>query len=323
MNPSSSPKKISIILPCFNEVENLPEMGKRLKEIFGKIPEYEWEIVMVNDGSTDQTLQEMRRLHNEDERFRYLDLSRNFGKEIAMLAAMDNLTGDCAIIMDADLQHPPELIPEMLRLWEEGYDDVYARRTSRGRESWLRKKLSLAYYHLLKHTSRIPVLPNTGDFRLLDRIVVDALCDMRETQRYTKGLYCQAGFRKKDIEFEQSDRTAGRSSMNYRRLFGLAVEGITSYTTSPLRIASVLGFIVSLVAFAYMVYVMIKAIAVGDPVAGFPSLMCVILFLGGVQLICLGILGEYISRIFVETKRRPPYFIREKDGKSCRKDGIE
>lgn len=317
---SQSKKLVSVLLPCYNEALNIPRLRERLGAVMDSMPQYDWEAVMVNDGSTDDTLVEMRKLHAADPRFRYVDLSRNFGKETAMLAGMDNAAGDCLVIMDSDLQHPPELIPEMLKLWEEGNDDVYAKRIVRGKEPWLRKKLSLAYYSLLQKTTRIPVLQNCGDFRLLDRMVVDALCEMRETQRYTKGLYCQAGFRKKDILFEQGDREAGQSSMSFRNLFSLALEGITSYTTAPLKMASVLGFMVSVIAFVYMVYVMIKAIAIGDPVAGFPSLMCVILFLGGVQLISLGIIGEYLARIFMETKRRPPYFVREIDGELLRRN---
>lgn len=309
---------VTVLVPCYNEERNIGLMAERLRKLMAAEPGYDWEVVMVNDGSTDGTLGLMRDLHREDPRFRYVDLSRNFGKEIAMLAGMDNSRGDCLVIMDGDLQHPPELVSGMLREWEAGYDDVYGRRRVRGRESWLRKRLSLAYYSLLQMTTRIPVLENTGDFRLLDRAVVNALCEMRETQRYTKGLYCQAGFRKKDILFDQGDRTEGESSMSFRRLVSLALEGITSYTTAPLRLASVFGFIVSLVAFLYMVYVMVKAVAVGDPVAGFPSLMCVILFLGGVQLICLGIIGEYLGRVFIESKRRPPYFAREIDGHRVR-----
>lgn len=325
MTPSSqeSSRKrrlVSVLLPCYNEADNIPKLGERLAAVMDSLPQYDWEAVMVNDGSADDTLGAMRRLHAADSRFRYIDLSRNFGKETAMLAGMDNARGDCLVIMDSDLQHPPELIPEMLRLWEDGNDDVYAKRRSRGKETWMRKHLSLAYYRLLQTTTRIPVLQNCGDFRLLDRIVVDALCDMRESQRYTKGLYCHAGFRKKEILFDQEDRLAGKSSMSALRLFSLALEGITSYTTAPLRLASILGFVVSIVAFVYMAYVMAKAIAVGDPVAGFPSLMCVMLFLGGVQLICLGIIGEYLGRIFTESKRRPPYFIREADGRKYRKN---
>lgn len=308
-------KKVSVLIPCYNEQESLPALRDRMEALMASQPDYDWEIVMVNDGSSDNTLVMLRQLHARDPRWRYVDLSRNFGKETAMLAGMDAATGDAVVIMDADLQHPPEVIPDMIALWEQGYDDVYGKRRQRGKEPWLRKQFSLLYYRLLQHSTRIPVLQNTGDFRLLDRVCVDALTSMRESQRYTKGLYCQVGFRKIDCEFDQADREAGESKWNFWKLLGLAVDGITSYTTSPLRISTVMGFIVSIAAFVYMLYVMIKALLYGDPQAGFPSIMIVMLFLGGVQLISLGILGEYVGRIFNESKRRPPYFVSEIDGK--------
>lgn len=216
--------------------------------------------------------------------------------------------------MDADLQHPVEVIPQMLSEWEKGYDDVYARRTDRGKESWLRRKLSMAYYRLLQKLAKIDILPNVGDFRLLDRKCIDALRQLRESERYTKGLYCWIGFRKKEISFRQGDRRAGKSSFNYHKLLNLAIEGITSYTTAPLRISTVMGLIVSAVAFIYMIYVLLKTLLVGEPVHGFPTLIIVILFLGGIQLVSIGIIGEYLGRIFNETKHRPVYLIREKEG---------
>ena len=228
-----------------------------------------------------------------------------------MLAGFDHARGDCMVIMDADLQHPPSIIPEMLHYWEEGYEDVYARRKTRGKESWLRKRLSLTYYSLLQKSTRVEVLPNVGDFRLLDRKCIDALRQLRETERYTKGMYCWIGFRKKEILFEQGDRIAGQSSWNMHSLFNLAIDGITSFTTAPLRIATLLGLSVSLLAFLYMCYILVKTIVWGDPVQGFPTLMVAILFLGGVQLICIGIIGEYIGRIFNETKGRPVYFVND------------
>ena len=219
------------------------------------------------------------------------------------------------VIMDADLQHPPETIPAMLVEWENGYDDVYGQRLTRGRESILRKKLSLLYYRLLHKVSDSPVMENTGDFRLLDRSCIDALVKMRECHRYTKGMYCYIGFRKKGVPFEQADRQTGESKFNFFRLFRLGLEGLTSHTTMPLRIATVLGTVVSLLAVAYALYIFIKTIVVGEPVAGFPTLMITLLFLGGIVLITLGIIGEYLGRVFDEVKHRPVYFIREIDGK--------
>ena len=228
-----------------------------------------------------------------------------------MLAGFDYVTGDCMIIIDADLQDPPALIPEMLKYWEEGYEDVYAKRKSRGKESWLRKRLSLMFYKLLQSSSRFDVLQNVGDFRLLDRCCINALRRMRESERYTKGMYSWIGFKKKEVEFDRGDRIAGKSSWNYRQLFSLAIDGITSFSNLPLRISTVIGCLVSLLAFIYMLFVYVKALVWGDPVRGYPSMVMLILFLGGIQLLSLGIIGEYIGRIYNETKNRPDYIVRE------------
>lgn len=302
--------KVSVLIPAYNEELSLPE----LKEMMDSYAEYEWEILFVNDGSHDKTLEVIKFLRSQDERINFVDLSRNFGKEVAMLAGFDYATGDCLVIMDADLQHPPHLIPEMLKYWEEGYDDVYAKRITRGKESLMRKYLSLLFYKLLQKTTRVEILPNVGDFRLLDRCCINALKQLRESQRYTKGMYCWIGFRKKEIKFEQEDRVAGTSSFNFFSLLGLAVEGVTSFTVAPLRISTFAGIIVSLVAFIYMCFIMFKTLIWGEVVQGFPTLMVVILFLGGIQLLSLGVIGEYIGRIFNETKNRPTYIAREYNG---------
>lgn len=311
-------KKVSILIPFYNEQEVLPSLFERLQSLIDSNDNYQWEVMLINDGSTDNSLCLVKQMRLRDKRFRYIDLSRNFGKETAMLAGFDNVTGDCMVIMDADLQHPPEVIPQMLKLWEEGYDDIYGKRNNRGKEPWLRRKLSILYYKLLQKTTNVSILQNVGDFRLLDRICIDALCSMRESQRYTKGMFQWIGFKKKEFTFDQDDRVAGNTKWSYIKLLNLAIEGITSYTTSPLKIATVMGLVVSLCAFIYMLFVLIKAIAVGDPVAGYPTIMVVMLFLGGVQLLSLGIIGEYIGRIFNETKNRPAYFVREIDGE-CKK----
>ena len=310
-------KRISILVPCYNEQESLPLFYDELSRIMQEdcLKEYEWEILFVNDGSKDNTLAVIKMLRERDSRISYVDLSRNFGKEKAMLAGFDYVTGDCMIIMDADLQDPPALIPEMVSWWKEGYDDVYAKRKTRGEESWLRKSFSLLFYSILQKTTKIEILKNVGDFRLLDRSCINALKSIRESERYTKGMFCWIGFKKKEILFDRGDIVAGRSAWNFWSLFGLAVEGITSFTTSPLRISSIFGFIVSLSAFLYMIYFLVKTMLFGDPVQGFPTLITVILFLGGVQLLSIGILGEYIARIFNETKNRPTYIVREYNGK--------
>lgn len=315
-------KRVSILIPVYNEGSQslaalrealLPLIDNRMTD-----RPYQWQVMLVNDGSRDDSLEAMRRLNEEDPRFEYVSLSRNFGKETAMLAGMDCINGNCLVIMDADLQHPVETIPDMLREWENGYDDVYGVRITRGREPWLRKKLSLTYYAILRKMSGpVEILPNVGDFRLLDRRVVDALRSLRESQRYTKGLYCWVGFRKKGVPFEQRGRAIGQSSFNFFKLFNLAVEGITSYTTAPLRIASVAGFVTAMAALLYMLFVVFKTIFFGEDIQGFPTLVCLILFLGGCQLIAIGIIGEYIGRIFTQTKGRPPYIIAEQNGRRC------
>lgn len=304
-------KKISILIPCYNEEASLPLLYNELVKLMNFHTNYAWEVLMVNDGSKDRTLEVIKDLRKKDNRICYVDLSRNFGKEKAMLAGFDYVTGDCMVIMDADLQHPPYIVNEMITKWEAGYDDVYAKRKSRGKEPWLRKQFSLLFYKILQKTTKIEILPNVGDFRLLDRKCIESLKQLRETERYTKGMYCWIGYKKTAVEFEQQDRQVGQSSWNFLSLLSLAIEGIVSFTTFPLKIATIVGVFTSLCAFIYMIYVIIKAILLGDPVSGFPTLLSIILFLGGIQLLALGIIGEYIGRIFHETKGRPVYIVRE------------
>lgn len=274
--------------------------------------EYSWEVLFVNDGSKDNTINVIKSLREKDKRICFIDLSRNFGKECAMLAGFDYASGDCMIIMDADLQHPPHVIKDMLYWWEKGYEDVYGKRLSRGKESWLRKKLSLTYYKLLQSAARYDILPNVGDFRLLDRKCIDVLKELRESERYTKGMFAWIGFKKKEVPFETQDRIAGHSSWSYNKLLSLAINGITSFTTAPLRVSTFAGLIISAIALLYMCFVLIKTSFFGETVQGYPTLIVVILFLGGIQLLSLGILGEYLGRIFNESKHRPVYVIREK-----------
>ena len=252
-------KKISILIPCYNEEKSLPLLYPELVKLMDGNPAYEWELMFVNDGSRDDTLKVLQQLRQQDKRVNY----------------------------------------------------VYAKRKTRGKESWLRKRLSLQFYKILQSSSRFDVLQNVGDFRLLDRCCINALKSLRESERYTKGMYSWIGFKKKDVEFEQGDRVAGESSWNYKQLFSFAIDGITSFTNAPLRISTVIGFVVSLFAFLYMIYVFIKSLIWGDPVQGYPTLVILILFLGGIQLLSLGIIGEYIGRIYNETKNRPDYIVRE------------
>ena len=315
-------KKISLLIPVYNEEASLDALYAALRPLLdnthpgleGKT--YAWEVILVDDGSRDGSLRILKEINAKDSRMRYVSLSRNFGKENALLAGFDRMTGDAMVIMDADLQHPVEAIPRMIREWENGYDDVYGRRLSRGKESVFRRIFTKVYYSLLNKSTSVDVLPDVGDFRLLDRKAVEAIRSMRESQRYTKGLYCWVGFRKTGVDFETSDRAAGETHMSAGRLFNLAIEGITSYTTAPLRIATVLGFIISLLSLCYMAYVFAKTLIFGEPIQGFPTIICTILFLGGCQLLALGIIGEYIGKIYNESKRRPPYIAAEESFES-------
>lgn len=304
-------KTISLIIPTYNEEESLHILYEELCGLTQSLPHYSWEILFVNDGSNDKTASIIDTFVEQDNRVAVVELSRNFGKEAAMLAGFDYVQGDCAIVLDADLQHPISVIPQMIEYWEEGYDDVFVRRRSRGDSTLLRRMLSRSYYSLLQHASNIDVLPDVGDFRLLDRKCIDSLKLLREQCRYTKGMYAWIGFRKKEIVCDLHERIAGKSKWGLGQLLNLAIEGVTSFSVTPLRISSILGFIISLIAFIYMIIVLTKTLIWGDPVAGYPSLMCIILFLGGIQLLSLGIIGEYLGRIFNETKNRPTYIARD------------
>ena len=305
---------ISILVPCYNEEAVLEKFYDRTSSIINNISNYNFQFVFVNDGSKDRTIEIMRSLRKQDARVNYVDLSRNFGKEIAMIAGIDYLTGDAAIIMDADLQDPPEMIPEMIYWWEQGYQDVCAKRRSRAGESFLKKWSSHTFYRILQKVSNIPIQPDVGDFRLLDKQCLNALRLMRESQRYTKGLFSWIGFEKKEILFDRDARAAGTTKWNYWKLTNLAIEGLTSFTIAPLRIASLLGCILSFLAIIYMTVIIIKTLVYGGDVAGYPSLISVILFIGGVQLLFLGIMGEYLGRIFNESKFRPLYFVKTVNG---------
>lgn len=305
---------ITIMIPAYNEEEVIESLYKRLVYVINNLSNYWFEILFVNDGSKDKTLSMIKQLRIQDDRVSYIDLSRNYGKEIAMIAGLDHAKGDAVIIIDADLQDPPELIPEMIHYWEQGYDDVFAKRRSRSGETWLKKWTAENFYKILKKVAKIPIQENTGDFRLLDRRCVEALKQFRERQRYTKGMFSWIGFRKKEILYDRDPREAGKTKWSYIKLVDLAIEGITSFTVAPLRLSSVVGFLLSFLAFIYMIWIISRTLIFGEDVRGYPSLMVVILFLGGIQLLSLGIIGEYIGRIFNETKHRPLYFVDEYNG---------
>jgi glycosyltransferase involved in cell wall biosynthesis len=308
-------KIVTVLIPCYNEESSIDILYERLKRLINCLPKYQINILFVNDGSKDNTLQKIHELHVKDESVSYISLSRNFGKENAMLAGLDYADGDAVILMDADLQDPPELIPRMVEEWEKGYDDVYARRRSRAGETWFKKASAHWYYRILQKFADIDIPSDVGDFRLLDRKAVNALCSLRERQRYTKGLFSWIGYNKKELLFDRDPRAVGNSKMNFLKVFGLAVDGITSFSVAPLRLASILGLLISSAAFLYLLFVIAKTLLFGDPVAGYPSMISIILFIGGIQLIVLGIIGEYVGRIFYEAKGRPDYLVSEYNGK--------
>ena len=256
----------------------------------------------------------MKELRNKNEIVSYLNLSRNYGKEIAMLAGLDYINSDAVVIMDVDLQDPPELVIEMIKYWEEGYDDVYGKRKTRNSDTFLKKITASMFYKVLKIVSDIPIQENTGDFRILNKRAIIAIKKYREYHRYTKGYFSLIGFSKKEVLYDRKERVAGKTKWNYFKLFDLAIEGITSFTAKPLRLSVIFGIFTSLIGFLYMLYIILKTIIFGDCVPGYPSIISAILFFSGVQLLSLGIIGEYLGRIFYETKNRPLYFIDEYNG---------
>ena len=306
-------KLVTILLPAYNEEASFPIIEQCMNQVLEENPNYNWEFLFINDGSKDNTLQQMIKFHQRDPHYSYIDLSRNYGKEIAMMAGFDYARGDAMIIMDADMQHPVSVIPEMLKYWEEGYDDVYAQRKT-SKETWFKRKSSQWYYKILQSLTRVPIQQNTGDFRLLDRSCICTLRRLRETERNTKGMYSWIGFHKKGIWYEQKEREVGETKWSFMSLLGLAVNGIMSYTIAPLRLSMMFGLLVSFVAFIYLIYILVTTLIFGDPVAGYPTIMVTMLFLGGIQLLSLGIIGEYLGKVFNETKGRPGYFINSYNG---------
>ena len=308
-------KKITVIIPAYNEEESLPPLYERLEKLMHSMDHYEFEILFVNDGSKDNTINLIKEYREKDNRICYVDFSRNFGKEIAMIAGLDYATGDCVIFMDADLQDPPELIPELVKYWEEGYDDVYAKRSSRKGETWLKKFTSKMYYRVLQHLTSVPIQEDTGDFRLLDRRCVNALKKMRDSQRNSKSMFSWIGYKKKEVLYDRDPRIAGKTKWNYKKLVDLAIDGITSFTTSPLRISTYISIPTFVVLFVYFVYVIAKCIVTSTMIQAYQAIILLILFFSGVQILLIGIIGEYLGRIFNESKNRPLYLVNEYNGK--------
>ena len=307
-------KKISIIIPAYNEEDSLPYLYERLTKLIDDIKNYEFEILFVNDGSKDKTLEIIKEYRKKDNRFAYVNLSRNFGKEIAMIAGLDYAKGDAVVFMDADLQDPPELLPELIKYWEEGYDDVYARRKTRDGETFLKKFTSKMYYRVLQKLTNIQIQKDTGDFRLLDRRCVNALKKLRESQRCSKSMFSWIGYKKKEVLFDREPRVAGKTKWNYKKLIDLAIDGITSFTTSPLRLSTYLTIPTFITLAVYFIYVIVKSCTIHEPIQAFQAIILLNLFFFGIIILLIGIIGEYLGRIFNETKNRPLYFIDEYNG---------
>jgi len=301
---------LSIVVPAYNEEDCLDECHRRLTAVLSSL-DLEYELLFVNDGSSDRTLQLLERLRHEDSHVSVLDLSRNFGKEIAVSAGLDAADGAAVIVIDADLQDPPELIPTLLAVWRQGNDVVYAQREERRGETWLKRTTAYMFYRVVGNVSRVAVPPDAGDFRLLSRRAILALRRFREQHRYMKGLFAWIGFAQKAVRYQRDPRFAGQTKWNYWRLWNFALEGITSFTTIPLRLATYIGVLIAIGAFAYGTFMIIRTLLHGNPVPGYPSLVVIVLFLGGAQLTAVGVLGEYLGRVFNETKQRPLYLVKD------------
>ncbi|HEY9130772.1 MAG TPA: glycosyltransferase family 2 protein [Dyella sp.] len=301
-------QKLTVVVPAFNESSVLEAFHARLSAALTGLP-LDCAVLYVDDGSSDGTWELIKRLGGHGLRVSGLRLSRNFGKEAAVTAGLDRADADAVILIDADLQDPPELIPELVAQWQAGHDVVYATRTERAGETRLKRLTAAAFYRSMERLSDTPIPRDTGDFRLLSRRALDALRQLRERQRFMKGLFAWIGYRQASVRYQREPRQAGHTKWNYWRLMQLAIEGITSFSTAPLRLATWVGLCSSVLAFAYGIWVLGKALLYGDPVRGYPTLMLVVLFLGGVQLLALGVIGEYLGRNYAESKQRPLYFI--------------
>jgi len=299
---------LSVVVPCFNEEAGIGAFHRCLAGVMDKLGEI-WEVIYVNDGSRDATLRLMQGLHQADPHVAVVNLSRNFGKEIALTAGLDHARGAAIVVIDADLQDPPEIIPELVAAWREGNDVVYAQRRARHGETLLKRTTAGLFYRVMQQLGGVEMPRDAGDFRLMSRRAVDAVLRLRERHRFMKGLFAWVGFPSKAVLYDRAPRHAGRTSWNYWRLWNLALEGITSFSVMPLKVATYFGLLVAVLAGVYIIQLIVRTLVYGNPVAGYPSLMAVVLFLGGVQMIMLGVIGEYLGRVFNEVKQRPLYLV--------------
>lgn len=304
---------LSVIVPCYNEEENIEAFYTELmkNEAFFASKDLDLEVLYIDDGSKDRTVENIRKLRGKDERVRLISFTRNFGKESAMYAGLEKAKGDYAVIMDVDLQDPPALLPEMLSYLEEGYDSVATRRVGRKGEPPVRSFFARCFYKLMKHISKTEIMDGARDYRLMTRQMVDAILQMQEYNRFTKGIYGWVGFRTKWIEYENIERMKGETKWNFWKLLLYSIEGITAFSTVPLMFASLMGVIFCLLAFALILITIFRKAVFGDPVSGWPSLVCIISLISGVQLFCLGILGQYLAKTYMEVKKRPIYLVKE------------
>ena len=304
--------KISIVVPMYNEQESLGILYKELNRVTDTLPEYEFEYLFVNDGSSDATLAEIRQLAEKDKRVRYVSFSRNFGKEAALYAGLKNATGDYVATMDADLRDPPALLPQMIAMIEAGdCDNVATRRVNRKGEPPIRSFFAKCFYKVMRHLSHIEIADGARDYRLMSRAMVDSIVSVSEYNRFSKGIFAWVGYETKWLEFENVERSAGETKWSFWKLVRYSFDGIINFSDTPIRISSYLGLLLTVLSFVAIIMEVIRALVFGDPVAGWPSLVCIITFIGGIQLFCMGIMGQYIAKTYMEVKRRPHYIVKE------------
>ena len=302
---------ISIIVPCYNEMEAIPHFYREIIKVSKKLKNYEFEYIFVNDGSKDNTKEVLKRLHNKDKKVKYIEFSRNFGKEAAMLAGLEYSKGNLVAIMDADLQDPPSLLPEMVSYIEKGYDSVATRRVTRKGEPVIRSFFARMFYKIINKMSKIEMVDGARDYRLMTRQMVNSLISIKEYNRYSKGLFSFVGFNTKWIEYENINRVAGETKWSFFKLFLYAIEGIVAFSTLPLTLSAIFGVIFCLISLCMIIFIIVRTLIWGDPVSGWPSLVCIMFMIGGVQLFSTGIIGIYLSKTYLETKNRPIYIVKE------------
>jgi glucosyltransferase len=313
--------KVSIVVPMYNEQESLEILYQELNRVTDTIKDYEFEYLFVNDGSKDNTLQEIQRLATADDRVRYVSFSRNFGKEAALYAGLSNADGDYIATMDADLQDPPSLLPQMLAMIEsQDCDNVATRRVNRKGEPPIRSFFARCFYKLMRRLSNIDIADGARDYRLMSRAMVDSILSVSEYNRFSKGIFAWVGYETRWLEFENVERSAGETKWSFWKLLRYSIDGIINFSNTPLQISSYLGMILTIVSFIAIIVEVIRALVFGDPVAGWPSLVCIITFIGGIELFCMGIMGQYIAKTYMEVKHRPHYIVKESNCKNTKKN---